>query len=185
MRGSTTTAVSAASLVLGAVVLAVVVAPGTYGSFSSATSVSPATVTTGTPSLAITTGTPVTPAGVYPGGPADLIAVRTVTNGGAVGLRLGAAVALAGASSSNLGGNVVVSFATQTSATCAATPPASGLWTWSLAGGLTSPTTAPTLASGASATLCVWQSLPVTAANGTFAASASPTLTLTGSQTSP
>ncbi len=83
MRGSTTTAVSAASLVLGAVVLAVVVAPGTYGSFSSATSVSPATVTTGTPSLAITAGTPVTPAGVYPGGPADLIAVRTVTNGGA------------------------------------------------------------------------------------------------------
>lgn len=170
-----------AALLAGAVVLAVAVAPGTLSFFRDASSTSGVAVASGSAALVITRtpGQPV--AAVYPGGPAaviDATTTATVTNTGDVPLAISAGLAAAGATSTNFAGAVVVSVQLQTGATCPAAPPASA---WAGASGAAGGALG-SLAPGATQRVCLWQSLPVAAPAGTFAQTATVTLTLTGTQ---
>lgn len=170
----------AAGLVAGLVMLAVIAAPGTLSSFVSSADTEAVSISTGEAALSIT-GSGGSTAGVYPGGPAQLIATRTVTNTGDVPLAVTGAFTAGGA----LAASVVLTVSVQTAA-CAATPPAtwpsdSGRWQGSAAGLTTS--VPVTLSVDAARTLCVWQSLDAAAPNGTQGQAANVTVSLTGTQT--
>lgn len=172
----------AAGLIAGIVAIAVVLAPGTLSYFVSSTQTQAVSVSTGDAGLVIA-GTGGSNSGVYPGGPAQLIASRTVSNTGDVTLGLTSAFAASG----GLASSVIVTVSVQTAA-CAATPPGtwpgdSGRWQGKTSGLTTSVST--TLAVGATRNLCVWQSLDANTPNGTQGQTASVSITLTGTQTAP
>lgn len=169
-------------LIAGVVAIAVVLAPGTLSYFVSSKQTQAATVSSGQAALTIA-GSGGSNSGVYPGGPAQLIATRTVANGGDVGLTLTSAFTATG----GLATSVVITTSVQTAA-CAATPPGSwpadsGRWIGTTAGLTTSVPT--TIAIGATRNVCVWQSLPTTVADGTQGQTAAVTVTLTGTQIAP
>lgn len=171
-----------AGILAGVVAVAVVLAPGTLSSFVSSTEAPAVSVSTGQAALAIT-GTGGSNSGVYPGGPAQLIAARSIANTGDVPLSLASAFTATG----GLATSVVLTVSVQTGV-CAATPPA----TWPADSGRWQATTAAstvavptTLAVGATRTLCVWQSLDPNAPNGTQGQSAAVSVTLTGTQIAP
>jgi hypothetical protein len=172
----------AAGLIAGIVAIAVVMAPGTLSYFVSSTQTQAATVSTGDAGLTIA-GTGGSNSGVYPGGPAQLIAARTVSNTGDVSLGLASVFSASGA----LASSVILTVSVQSGA-CAATPPVSwpadtGRWQ-----GTTSALTAAvstTIAAGATRNLCVWQSLDANTPNGTQGQTAAVSITLTGTQTAP
>lgn len=172
----------AAGLIAGIVAIAVVLAPGTLSYFVSSTQTQAVSVSTGDAGLAIA-GSGGSNSGVYPGGPAQLIATRTVTNTGDVSLGLASAFTATG----NLATSVTLTVSVQTAA-CAATPPGSwpagsGRWQGKTSGLTTSVST--TLAAGSARNLCVWQSLDANTPNGTQGQTAAVTITLTGTQTAP
>lgn len=172
-----------AAVIAGIVVAAVVMVPGTLSNFVSSKQTAAATVSTGQAALTITGSGGGSTNGVYPGGPAELLATRTVTNGGDVSLSLSGALGASG----TLGSAVTITVSAQTTA-CAATPPTSwaagtGVWQGKTSGLTTA--TAVTLAPGASRTLCVWQSLDTSAPAATQGQSAPVSVTLTGTQTTP
>lgn len=174
--------IGAAGLIAAVVAVAVLVAPGTLSNFVSSTQTHAVSVSTGQAALAIA-GSGGSNSGVYPGGPAQLIAARTVSNTGDVDLSLASAFTATGA----LASSIVLTASVQTG-TCAATPPASwpadsGRWQGTAAGLTASVPT--TIGIGASRTLCVWQSLDVNAPNGTQGQTAAVTVTVTGTQTTP
>jgi hypothetical protein len=174
--------VGAAGLLAAVVAVAVLVAPGTLSSFVSSTQTQGVSVSTGQAALTLS-GEGGSGSGVYPGGPAQLIAARTLSNTGDVALGLAATFGATGA----LASSVVLTASVQTGV-CAATPPAappadSGRWSGTAAG-LTA--SAPTsIEAGASRTLCVWQSLDASAPNGTQGQTAAVTVSLTGTQVAP
>ncbi len=172
----------AAGLLAAVVAIAVVMAPGTLSSFVSSSQTEGVSVSTGQAALTVS-GSGGSAAGVYPGGPAQLIASRTVTNTGDVALSLAAAFGATG----GLAPSVVLTVSAQTGA-CAATPPASwpsdsGRWAGTTAGLTTSAPT--TIGIGASLTLCVWQSLDANTPNGTQGQTAAVSISLTGTQVAP
>ena len=170
----------AAGLVAGLVVLAVIAAPGTLSSFVSSADAEAVSISTGEAALAIT-GAGGSAAGVYPGGPAQLIATRAIANTGDVPLSVAAAFTAGGA----LAGSVVLTVSVQ-SAACTATPPAtwpSGTGRWQGTAAALTTSVPVTLAVDAARTLCVWQSLDATAPNGTQGQTATVTVSLTGTQT--
>lgn len=171
-----------AGLIAAVVAIAVVMAPGTLSYFVSSKQTQAATVSTGSAGLVIS-GTGGSNSGVYPGGPAQLIATRTIANTGDVNLSLASAFAATG----GLAASVTLTVSVQTGA-CAATPPVSwpadsGRWQGTTAGLATSVTT--TIAIGASRTLCVWQSLDQNVPNGTQGQTAAVTVNVTGTQIAP
>jgi hypothetical protein len=171
-----------AGLIAGVVAVAVLLAPGTLSYFVSSTEAPAVSVSTGEAALSIT-GTGGSNSGVYPGGPAQLIASRAIANTGDVSLGLASAFTATG----GLASSVILTVSVQ-SAACAATPPA----TWPADAGRWQGTTAATkaavpttVAAGASRTLCVWQSLAANAPNGTQGQTAAVSVTITGTQTAP
>ncbi len=172
----------AAGLIAAVVAIAVVLAPGTLSYFVSSTQTQPVSVSTGEAALVVS-GTGGSSSGVYPGGPAQLIATRTISNTGDVALSLATAFSATG----GLASSIVLTASVQTGG-CAATPPASwpadtGRWQGTTAGLTTAVPT--TIAVGASRTLCVWQSLGTNTPDGTQGQTASVTVTVTGTQTAP
>lgn len=171
-----------AGLIAGIVAVAVVLAPGTLSYFVSSKQTQAVSVSTGEAALTIT-GNGGSNSGVYPGGPAQLIATRTLTNDGDVALSLVSGFTATGA----LASSVTLTVSVQ-SGSCAATPPGSwpadsGRWQGTTAGLTTSVPT--TIAIGASRTVCVWQSLGVNTPNGTQGTTAAVSITLTGTQVAP
>ncbi|WP_169580583.1 MULTISPECIES: hypothetical protein [Microbacterium] len=171
-----------AGLIAGVVAVAVVLAPGTLSSFVSTAQADAVSVSTGEAALSIS-GTGGSTAGVYPGGPAQLIATRSIANTGDVALSLSSSFSATG----TLAASVVLTVAVQSGA-CAATPPTSwpadtGRWQGTTAGQTTA--VANTLTTGATRTVCVWQSLAASAPNGTQGQTAAVSLTITGTQTAP
>ncbi|MCC2027984.1 hypothetical protein KEC56_00310 [Microbacterium sp. YMB-B2] len=168
-------------LLAGAVVLAVVGAPGTIAYLTDQATIPGATVSTGTAELTVSAVGAQAATVVYPGGPATRLhptAAPTVTNTGMVPLAVTVTPSASGAAPTNFAGSVLVSVALQTSSSCAATPPAG---TWSGTSGSVSGALV-TLAPGQSRTLCAWQQLPTTAPNGSSAQTAAIALVLTGAQ---
>lgn len=169
-------------LLAAAVAVAVLIAPGTLSYFVSSAQTPATTVSTGEAALSIA-GSGGSNAAIYPGGPARLLANRTITNTGDVALSLTSGFTAAGA----LGSSVTITVSVQ-SGSCASTPPAnwpttSGRWQGTTAGLTTSVPT--TIAVGATRRLCAWQSLGVNAPNGTQGQTAAVSITVTGSQVAP
>lgn len=172
----------AAGFIAGIVAIAVVMAPGTLSNFVSSTQTQAASVSSGDAGLVIA-GSGGSNSGVYPGGPAQLIATRTVSNTGDVALSLASGFGASG----GLASSVILTISVQTGA-CAATPPASwpgdtGRWQGKTNGLTTA--VATTITPGATRNLCVWQSLDANAPNGTQGQTAAVTITVTGTQTAP
>lgn len=171
-----------AGLIAGIVAVAVVLAPGTLSYFVSSTESAAVAVSTGQAALSVT-GTGGSTTVLYPGGPAQLIATRSIANTGDVPLALAPALSTTGA----LASSVVLTVSVQTSA-CAPVPPSSwpadtGVWQGTAAGlTLTVPTT---LAAASRRTLCVWQALDANAPDGTQGQTAATTITFSGTQTAP
>ncbi|MHC2997717.1 hypothetical protein [Microbacterium sp. HJ5] len=168
-----------AGLIAGVVAVAVVMAPGTLSYFVSSTQTQAVSVSSGGAALVIT-GTGGSSTGVYPGGPAQLIATRTIANTGDVPLSLASTFSATG----GLAASVILTVGVQSGA-CAATPPAtwpadSGRWQGTTAASTTAADT--TLAPGAARTMCVWQSLDASAPNGTQGQTAAAAITITGTQ---
>ncbi|WP_127473135.1 hypothetical protein [Microbacterium sulfonylureivorans] len=171
-----------AGLIAGVVALAVVFAPGTLSYFVSSTQTQAVSISTGEAALSIS-GTGGSNSGVYPGGPAQLIAARSIANTGDVSLGLASAFSATG----GLAASVIITVSVQAAA-CASTPPSSwpadsGHWQGTTAGLTTAVPT--TLATDVSRTLCVWQGLDANAPNGTQGKTAAVNITLTGTQTAP
>lgn len=181
-RSKTKAPLGVAGLIAGVVAVAVLLAPGTLSSFVSSKQTQAVSVSTGQAALSIT-GTGGSTSGVYPGGPAQLIATRTIANTGDVSLGLVSAFTATG----GLAASVVLTVSVQSGA-CAATPPGSwpadsGRWQGTTAGlSLSVPTT---LAAASARTLCIWQSLDASAPNGTQGQTAAVSVTVTGTQTAP
>jgi hypothetical protein len=181
-RNKTKAPLGVAGLIAGVVAVAVLLAPGTLSSFVSSKQTQAVSVSTGQAALSIT-GTGGSTSGVYPGGPAQLIATRTIANTGDVSLGLVSAFTATG----GLAASVVLTVSVQSGA-CAATPPGSwpadsGRWQGTTAGlSLSVPTT---LAAASARTLCIWQSLDASAPNGTQGQTAAVSVTVTGTQTAP
>lgn len=181
-RNKTKAPLGVAGLIAGVVAVAVLLAPGTLSSFVSSKQTQAVSVSTGQAALSIT-GTGGSNSGVYPGGPAQLIATRTIANTGDVSLGLVSAFTATG----GLAASVVLTVSVQSGA-CAATPPGSwpadsGRWQGTTAGlSLSVPTT---LAAASARTLCIWQSLDASAPNGTQGQTAAVSVTVTGTQTAP
>lgn len=181
-RKKTGAPLGVAGLIAGVVAIAVVLAPGTLSYLVSSKQTAATTVSSGQAALTIA-GSGGSNSGVYPGGPAQLIASRTVTNGGDVALTLTSAFGATGA----LAASVTLTASVQTAA-CAATPPTSwpadsGRWIGTTAGLTTSVPT--TISIGATRNVCVWQSLATTVPDGTQGQTAAVTVTLTGTQIAP
>ena len=171
-----------AGLIAAVVAVAVVLAPGTLSHFLSSTQTQAVSVSTGQAALSLA-GSGGSNSGVYPGGPAQLIATRAIANTGDVALTLASAFTATGA----LAASVIVTVSVQSGA-CAATPPAS----WPADSGRWQGTTAAlgvavatTVTAGATRTVCVWQSLGADAPNGTQGQTAAVAIALTGTQTAP
>lgn len=172
-----------ALLIAGVLVAAVVAAPGTLSKLVSSSRTPQIAVSSGRADLVITGNGGGPGAGVYPGGPAELLVSRTLVNDGDVPLRLRVSASAA----DDLARSVIVVVSVQPGA-CAASPPSSaptatGLWMG--APDNLSAAATPTLSVGATRTLCVWQSLSPDAPDGTFGRSASIAVTVGGVQIAP
>lgn len=169
-------------LLAAAVAVAVLIAPGTLSYFVSSAQTPATTVSTGEAALSIA-GSGGPSGTVYPGGPTQLLATRTITNTGDVALSLVSAFTATGA----LAPSLTITVSVQSGA-CAATPPAtwpadSGRWQGTTAGLTTSVPT--TIGIGATRRLCAWQRLGVNAPNGTQGQAAPVSITVTGTQVAP
>ncbi|MGW9627520.1 hypothetical protein [Microbacterium sp. NPDC055521] len=168
-------------LVTGAVVLAVVGAPGTMAFLSAQATVPGATaITTGSAQLSISAVAAQNADAVHPGGPATRLhptAAPLVINTGTVPLALSISPTTPDAAAP-LARAIQVHVALQASPSCATTPPA-GAWVGAVGA---NSTVLAVLVPQQSLTLCAWQQLPATASAGSQGQAAPLTLVLNGAQ---